>query len=155
MAWTLSRSDALVHGDFSPKNVLVYNRQLILLDHEVLHFGDPAFDIGFSLTHFLSKALHLPQKRRHLSEPRSYTGSFYLDEVRGMPWGSHLDLRAAQHTLGLSSGAGLRQISARIPEQKRNASSNKQIVIEMIEENLLNCGSGHRRLFRKDCGRRT
>ena len=34
-----------------------------LLDHEVAHFGDPAFDLGFSLTHLLSKALHLEAYR--------------------------------------------------------------------------------------------
>ncbi|MBE7551987.1 MAG: phosphotransferase [Anaerolineales bacterium] len=53
----------LVHGDYSPKNVLVQQDQLILLDHEVIHWGDPAFDLGFSLTHLLSKAHHLPQQR--------------------------------------------------------------------------------------------
>jgi fructosamine-3-kinase len=53
----------LVHGDYSPKNVLVYQNRLILLDHEVIHWGDPAFDVGFSLTHLLSKAHHLPQWR--------------------------------------------------------------------------------------------
>ena len=29
------------------------------LDHEVIHWGDPAFDLGFSMTHLLSKARHL------------------------------------------------------------------------------------------------
>ena len=55
---TRTRTFTLVHGDYSPKNVLVHNGKLILLDHEVIHFGDPAFDLGFSLTHFLSKANH-------------------------------------------------------------------------------------------------
>jgi aminoglycoside phosphotransferase (APT) family kinase protein len=54
---------ALVHGDYSPKNVLVRNGPLVLLDHEVIHYGDPAFDLGFALTHFLSKANHLPEHR--------------------------------------------------------------------------------------------
>src|SRR5690606_10709708 len=29
---------ALVHGDFSPKNVLVHDKQIVLLDHEVIHW---------------------------------------------------------------------------------------------------------------------
>lgn len=53
----------LVHGDYSPKNMLVHQGRLILLDHEVIHWGDPAFDLGFSLTHLLSKAHHLPHQR--------------------------------------------------------------------------------------------
>lgn len=54
---------ALVHGDYSPKNVLIADGKLILLDLEVIHCGDPAFDIGFSFAHFLAKAYFLPQSR--------------------------------------------------------------------------------------------
>jgi len=54
---------ALVHGDYSPKNILVRNDRLILLDHEVIHWGDPAFDVGFALAHLLSKAHHLREYR--------------------------------------------------------------------------------------------
>ncbi|MEO8494117.1 MAG: phosphotransferase [Planctomycetota bacterium] len=46
----------LVHGDFSPKNLLVYEHGLVLIDFEVGHFGDPAFDIGFFLSHLALKA---------------------------------------------------------------------------------------------------
>jgi aminoglycoside phosphotransferase (APT) family kinase protein len=53
----------LVHGDYSPKNVLVHADGLVLIDHEVVHWGDPAFDLGFALTHFLSKANHRPDRR--------------------------------------------------------------------------------------------
>lgn len=60
---TLATNASLVHGDFSPKNVLLHNDRMVLLDHEVAHFGDPAFDIGFAMAHFLSKAHHLPERR--------------------------------------------------------------------------------------------
>lgn len=60
---TRSIRDTVVHGDFSPKNILVHGERLVLLDHEVIHFGDPAFDLGFSLTHFLAKANHLAGRR--------------------------------------------------------------------------------------------
>ncbi|HUG71349.1 MAG TPA: phosphotransferase, partial [Pirellulaceae bacterium] len=48
----------LVHGDFSPKNLLCYEYGLVLVDFEVGHFGDPAFDIGFFLSHLALKAFH-------------------------------------------------------------------------------------------------
>jgi len=54
--------NSLVHGDFSPKNILVKNDQLILLDHEVIHYGDFAFDYGFSMAHLFLKGLHLESK---------------------------------------------------------------------------------------------
>jgi aminoglycoside phosphotransferase (APT) family kinase protein len=47
-------SETLVHGDYSPKNVLVH-KGLWVLDHEVAHWGDPAFDLAFMLNHLLIK----------------------------------------------------------------------------------------------------
>jgi len=50
----------LVHGDFSPKNILVCPMRLVLIDCEVAWFGDPAFDAGFLLNHLFLKALNRP-----------------------------------------------------------------------------------------------
>jgi 5-methylthioribose kinase len=47
----------LVLGDFSPKNILVHKRGLILLDFECAHAGDAAFDVGFFLSHLLLKTI--------------------------------------------------------------------------------------------------
>jgi aminoglycoside phosphotransferase (APT) family kinase protein len=52
---------ALVHGDFSPKNLLVGPNRLVVLDAECGWFGDPAFDTAFLLTHLHLKALLHPQ----------------------------------------------------------------------------------------------
>ncbi|MCH7729229.1 MAG: phosphotransferase, partial [Planctomycetes bacterium] len=48
----------LVHGDFSPKNLLVWQSGVMLIDFEVGHYGDPAFDLGFLLAHLVLKAFH-------------------------------------------------------------------------------------------------
>jgi 5-methylthioribose kinase len=48
----------LVHGDFSPKNLLVHGDRLLLIDFEVGHYGDPAFDLGFFLSHLVLKAFY-------------------------------------------------------------------------------------------------
>lgn len=61
IAETRQRTITLTHGDYSPKNMLVRSGNLVLLDHEVIHWGDPAFDVAFFLTHLISKARHLPQ----------------------------------------------------------------------------------------------
>jgi tRNA A-37 threonylcarbamoyl transferase component Bud32 len=53
----------LVHGDASPKNVLVGLGMRWLIDFEVAHLGDPAFDVAFLCNHLLLKAHHLPQLR--------------------------------------------------------------------------------------------
>lgn len=59
------RRACLVHGDFSPKNVLVDPRGegCWIIDFEVAHYGDPAFDLSFLLTHLLLKSLHRPANR--------------------------------------------------------------------------------------------
>lgn len=51
---------ALVHGDYSPKNLLTGPQRLIVLDAECAWFGDPAFDTAFLLTHLHLKALLHP-----------------------------------------------------------------------------------------------
>ena len=50
----------LVHGDYSPKNVLVGPGRVWLIDFEVTHFGEPSFDLAFMLNHLFLKALHRP-----------------------------------------------------------------------------------------------
>jgi 5-methylthioribose kinase len=53
----------LVHGDFSPKNLLVWPGHLMLIDFEVGHYGDPAFDLGFFLTHLVLKSIWAGERR--------------------------------------------------------------------------------------------
>jgi aminoglycoside phosphotransferase (APT) family kinase protein len=53
-----STRECLVHGDYSPKNILIGNGRQVLLDCEVAWYGDPAFDLGFLLNHLLLKSLH-------------------------------------------------------------------------------------------------
>jgi 5-methylthioribose kinase len=53
----------LVHGDYSPKNVLVGDGAVWVLDFEVAHLGDPAFDLAFLHNHLLLKAIHRPAGR--------------------------------------------------------------------------------------------
>jgi len=52
---------AIVHGDYSPKNLLVQGNNVFLIDFEVVHWGDPAFDAGFMLNHLFLKAFHQPR----------------------------------------------------------------------------------------------
>jgi aminoglycoside phosphotransferase (APT) family kinase protein len=53
-----STRQCLVHGDFSPKNIMISHTRMVLLDCEVAWYGDAAFDVAFVLTHLLLKGLH-------------------------------------------------------------------------------------------------
>ena len=64
----LANRRSLVHADFSPKNLLVYDGGLLLVDFETGHYGDPAFDLGFFLSHLVLKAVyHAPDHERYLA----------------------------------------------------------------------------------------
>ena len=58
---TAESKRALVHGDVSPKNVLVGPNGPIFVDAECAWFGDPAFDLAFVLNHLLLKSIWRPQ----------------------------------------------------------------------------------------------
>lgn len=96
---TLNQRLALVHGDYSPKNILVHENRFVLVDHEVIHFGDPAFDVGFSLTHLLAKALHLEQCRREMLTSAGLYVSRYLRCVCSAGFDEGFEPRACRHTI--------------------------------------------------------
>lgn len=122
----------LVHGDYSPKNILVYRERLILLDHEVIHFGDPAFDLGFSLTHLLSKAHHLRSHRNAFSEAANTFWKTYWREVVSAKWAEGMQGRSVRHTLGCL----LARVAGRSPLEYLTDSDRarqKDIVVAMLD----------------------
>ncbi|HXF60261.1 MAG TPA: phosphotransferase [Caldilineaceae bacterium] len=120
MERTRSRTLTLVHGDYSPKNVLIHQGQLVLLDHEVIHWGDPAFDLGFSLTHLLSKAHHLPAHRQAFAAAAKRYWQTYIDQVAPLPWAGDLEAHAVRHTLAclLARVAGRSPLEYLSPEER-------------------------------------
>ena len=62
-ARTAGNRIALVHGDVSPKNLLVGPNGPVFLDAECAWYGDPAFDVAFCLTHLLLKCIWVPAQR--------------------------------------------------------------------------------------------
>jgi aminoglycoside phosphotransferase (APT) family kinase protein len=63
VARTAATRRVLVHGDYSPKNLLVGPSGPVVLDAECAWFGDPAFDLAFVLNHLLLKGAWRPQWR--------------------------------------------------------------------------------------------
>jgi 5-methylthioribose kinase len=68
---------SLVHADFSPKNLLVYSDGLMMVDFETGHYGDPAFDVGFFLSHLILKAFHFaPGHLAYLLQTEAFWPSY-------------------------------------------------------------------------------
>ncbi len=134
IADTRARRLALVHGDYSPKNVLIARGKLILLDFEVIHFGDPAFDIGFSQAHFLAKAYTIAEARSaFMGMARAYWRAYC--QSLAPPMRAAVEARAAQHTLACV----LARMAGRSPLEylnQRQRNDLKQIALELIEQEL-------------------
>ncbi|HEV2516263.1 MAG TPA: phosphotransferase [Devosia sp.] len=79
LATTANTKLALVHGDVSPKNILISNADghPVLLDAECAWYGDPAFDAAFCLNHLVLKSIHLPALRAALlDQATSFTATW-------------------------------------------------------------------------------
>jgi aminoglycoside phosphotransferase (APT) family kinase protein len=71
---------SLVHADFSPKNLLVFEGGLMMVDFETGHYGDPAFDLGFFLSHLVLKACHMfPRHGEYLALSETFRTGY--DEI--------------------------------------------------------------------------
>jgi aminoglycoside phosphotransferase (APT) family kinase protein len=128
---TRSRRLTLVHGDFSPKNVLVHQGRLVLLDHEVIHWGDPAFDLGFALTHLLSKAHHCSPHSHRFAEAVLLFRETYRAVVGPVHWTDNLEAFAVHHTLGCL----LARVAGRSPLEylgQRERERQRDVVVRLM-----------------------
>jgi 5-methylthioribose kinase len=76
-----SDNSCLVHGDYSPKNILVdVKSQAIVLDFEVAHSGNPVFDLAFLLAHLLCKYEFFPKQRERVALSRAADAFIYAYE---------------------------------------------------------------------------
>src|SRR5438105_9780265 len=82
---TLATHVALVHGDVSPKNILIGPRGPIFLDAECAWFGDPAFDLAFCLNHLLLKCLWVPSAAKRFLAAYDALEDAYVKRVTWEP----------------------------------------------------------------------
>jgi aminoglycoside phosphotransferase (APT) family kinase protein len=78
-----SRTEVLVHGDVSPKNILFRQGNPVILDAECATMGDAAFDPAFCLNHLILKAIHLETSRDALL---ASVGAFWRSYAPHVAW---------------------------------------------------------------------
>ncbi len=100
---TAATRRCLVHGDVSPKNILVGPAGPVFLDAECAWFGDPAFDLAFCLNHLLLKCLWTPRARTDFLRCFDALARTYLAGVRWEPRAA-LEGRVARLLPGLLLG---------------------------------------------------
>ncbi|HEX7052723.1 MAG TPA: phosphotransferase [Burkholderiales bacterium] len=93
---TAATKQCLVHGDVSPKNILVRREGPVFLDAECAWYGDPAFDLAFCLNHLFLKCVWVPRARAGFLECFAALASAYLSRVA---WEAPRSLEARAATL--------------------------------------------------------
>ena len=98
---TAATRHALVHGDVSPKNIMIGPNTLpVFLDAECAWYGDPAFDLAFCLNHLLLKCIAASAASPALLAAFDGLRGAYLERVDWEP-GEALEARAASLLPGL------------------------------------------------------
>jgi aminoglycoside phosphotransferase (APT) family kinase protein len=122
-ARTQAHKAALVHGDVSPKNILVGAAGPVLLDAECAWWGDPAFDLAFCLNHLLLKCLWTPRARADfLASFHALAGAY----LAGVDWEPCADLE--QRAAALLPGLLLARVDGKSPVEYLTADEQREAV---------------------------
>lgn len=120
VATTQANKRALVHGDVSPKNILIGPKGPVLLDAECAWWGDPAFDLAFCLNHLLLKCLWTPSARDKFLTCFDALAGAYLAAITWEP-AADLQTRAAH----LLPGLFLARVDGKSPAEYITAETDK------------------------------
>ena len=127
----------LVHGDFSPKNIMITGvDKPIVLDFEVMHTGNPVFDLGFVSAHLLCKYLRTedpahknPLRETALAFIDSYARACNIEVAKSLP--HHVAVIALARVEGVSPVNYLDEAGkARVQSVTKAALANPQITFE-------------------------
>ena len=106
----------MVHADFSPKNLLLSEAGLTLVDFETGHFGDPAFDLGFFLSHLVLKTIkHADRREAYLSLMQVFWETYteHLGSLVSRPGSPFFRNNLEQRTLGNLAGCLIARIDGK------------------------------------------
>ncbi len=100
----------MIHGDISPKNILLGPGGPVFLDAECACIGDPAFDLAFCLNHMLLKCLWNPAAREDFHACFEALAGAYLEQVDWEPVAA-----AEQRAASLLPGRFLARVDGKSP----------------------------------------
>jgi aminoglycoside phosphotransferase (APT) family kinase protein len=128
---TRSHRVALVHGDVSPKNILIGANGPVFLDAECAWWGDPAFDIAFCLNHLLLKCLWTPAATPGFLASFDALGEAYLQAVDWEP-----SIALEQRAAALLPGLFLARIDGKSPVEYVTEEGQREQVRRVARELL-------------------
>jgi len=128
---TAATKTALVHGDVSPKNILVGPKGPVFLDAECAWYGDPAFDLAFCLNHLLLKCLAIPAATGRFLRCFAALADSYRGGITWEP-AAALEARAANLLPGLLLG----RVDGKSPVEYLTAETDKECVRQVARRLL-------------------
>ncbi|MBR0649702.1 phosphotransferase [Roseomonas terrae] len=146
VARTASTKLTLVHGDVSPKNILVGPDGPIFLDAECAWWGDPAFDLAFCLNHLLLKCLWNPAAASDFLHCFEVLATAYL---AGVAWEAPATLEA--RAASLLPGLFLARVDGKSPVEYLTEEKDKDRV-RRVGRKLLRCPPDRLRTVRAAWG---
>ena len=120
---TATTKHALVHGDVSPKNILIGPDGPIFLDAECAWYGDPAFDLAFCLNHLLLKCLWTPTATAAFLRAFDALAETYL---AGVEWEPRTAVE--ERTAHLLPGLFLARVDGKSPVEYVTAEADRERV---------------------------
>ena len=123
---------ALVHGDISPKNIMIGADGPVFIDAECAWYGDPAFDVAFCLNHLLLKCLYAPLARPGFRDSFDALCREYGNEV-----GKHHGQDIMQRAAHLLPGLMLARVDGKSPVEYITDNAQKDRVRHFSKEFLL------------------
>ena len=129
---TSNTRPVMIHGDTSPKNIMIGPNGPVFIDAECACMGDPAFDLAFCLKHFLLKCLWVPRESEKFLNCFEVMAKSYLSEVS---WEQPDAVEA--RTASLLPGLFLGRIDGKSPIEYISKESEKNKVRRCATEFLL------------------
>jgi Ser/Thr protein kinase RdoA (MazF antagonist) len=116
----------LIHGDFSPKNIMVVGRNASILDYEVAHYGHPSFDIAFFSNHLILKAVKNKQWAGAYIAMLNYILDIYFSKIKCVP-----ALELEKSFIHLLSLLMLARVDGKSPVEYLTLEEDKELVRTM------------------------
>ena len=158
---------AMVHGDYSPKNVIVSyagraggddtdaaddggSAAVMLLDFEVVHLGNPVFDLAFMLNHLTLKALHRPELSNQYN---AAAASFWSEYATVTNTPAALEVSLERDTIRQLGVLLLARVDGKSPVEYITADAAKanvrRLARAILSDELPTLADLHRRLLRR------
>jgi aminoglycoside phosphotransferase (APT) family kinase protein len=128
----LTTRTCLVHGDFSPKNLLMApDGSVLLVDHEVAHWGHPAFDVAFVTSHLCLKAIRFRLRAYEYVDAAAAVLDGYAKEAR------HLGMALGSFTARVTGALLLARVDGKSPVEYLTDDDDRRFVRSIGSDLLL------------------